>query len=83
MKKILFILIITLLTSCNTYYEFNYQGKEVVEYNDTLYFKAIHSHFTKNGENDCVFFEESYVPHKTYYVIENWEITKKRKFKWK
>jgi hypothetical protein len=81
MKTIILSTLLLALTSCHTYIDFVYKGTEVIEYQDTIRFEPIHLHYEEIGEPKCYFIELNKIPYTQVYIIENWIVRKRRKFK--
>jgi hypothetical protein len=81
MKVIIILISLLTLTSCHTYIDYVYKGTEVVEYVDTLNFEPLHLHYDFNDDPKCYYVEFNNIPYKQTFVIENWKVVKRRRFK--
>jgi hypothetical protein len=81
LKSLLLITTLLTLNSCYTYIDYKYKGYETIEYIDTIHLNPIHYHYKKDSLNDCIWVDEFKHPYKSVYIIESWEIIKKRSIK--
>jgi hypothetical protein len=81
MRKLigLILLILSMLTSCYTYVEYNYRGYDIIEYNDTIRLEPIHFHIVRDSLNYCIWVDEFKIPFNKVYVKEYWDVKEKRR----